>query len=222
MIPPLILPVDALLLLGPTGAGKSPLGNALERSGCLGRRVHHLDFGEELRTAAGARSPAFSREETAFITGVLERGLLLENEHFVLARKIITRFLERRGFTADDLLVLNGIPRHAGQAADIAQIASIRAIVMLECSVKDVHCRIQGNTGGDRTDRTDDAEHQIENKIRIFQERTAPLLQHYEQTGCRVYRLRITATTSPAEAAQQLTLLSSAHPPITFVAEPPQ
>lgn len=217
------LPLNAILLLGPTGVGKSPLGDAIERTGFLGRRAHHLDFGAELRTIAAGTSPGneYSREELDFISGVLERGLLLENEHFALAEKIITLYLKRQGFSSGHLLVLNGIPRHTGQARDISRLVQIRAIVMLECPADDVYCRIRENTGGDRTNRTDDERRQVENKLRIFQERTAPLLHHYEQAGCSVYRLAITSSTTPDEAARELSALSAAHPPIALVAEPP-
>src|SRR5512142_2512661 len=92
-------PVDAVLLIGPTGSGKSPLGDILESRGFLGRRSHHLDFGSELRSvAAGIGASSYTQDEQDFILGVLERGLLLENEHFVLARKIIGLFLERARF----------------------------------------------------------------------------------------------------------------------------
>jgi len=97
------LPVDAVLLLGPTGAGKSPLGDALEQRGLLGRKCRHLDFGAELRSAVsgGKGSAAYSPEELDFIHGVLERGLLLENEHFPLAKKIRSvRQDEERIFTS--------------------------------------------------------------------------------------------------------------------------
>src|SRR4030067_1924862 len=117
-------PVDAALLLGPTGAGKSPLGDALEVHGLFGRRCLHLDFGAELRSAVstGKGSAAYSSEELDFIHGVLERGLLLENEHFPLAKKIVTLFLEQTGFTQRDLLILNGVPRRLGQAQAIEEI----------------------------------------------------------------------------------------------------
>ncbi|MCX7427258.1 MAG: hypothetical protein NTW96_16720 [Planctomycetia bacterium] len=40
---------DAMLLLGPTGSGKTPLGDLLERRGLGGRRCVHFDFGAHLR-----------------------------------------------------------------------------------------------------------------------------------------------------------------------------
>ena len=216
--------INSILLLGPTGVGKSPLGDALARNGLFGRRCHHLDFGSELRrivSATGA-SEDYTADELDFIHGVLERGLLLENEHFLLAEKIISLFLMRSGFAASDLLVLNGIPRHEGQARDIEKIARVHALIVLDCSGEVVFCRIRDNAGGDRTERRDDEIGLIEKKLRIFRERTSPLVIYYEQQGKQVYRLRVTATMTPNEAYLQVSMLAAAHPPIAFVTEPPQ
>lgn len=217
-------PVDSILLLGPTGAGKSPLGDALAGKGLFERRCYHLDFGSELRSAVsgGEWSAVYSAPEIDFIHGVLERGLLLENEHFCLAEKIICLFLDRVGFSQRDVLVLNGIPRHAGQAQDIAAIADIHALIVLDCSADDVYCRIRDNVGGDRTERIDDCKELIEKKLLIFRERTALLLKHFERKGSAVYRLEISGTTTTDQAYQQLLSLAAAHPPVSLVAEPPK
>ena len=217
-------PLDSILLLGPTGVGKSPLGDSLANKGLFGRQCHHLDFGSELRIIISDSmvSAGFSRAELDFIHGVLERGLLLENEHFSLAEKIFSVFLDRMKFSQRDVLILNGIPRHIGQAHDIAHIADIRAIVVLDCSAGAVFCRIRENVGGDRTKRTDDNKDLIEKKLSIFQERTAPLIKHFEDKGCAVYRLEISGTTTTDQAYQQLLSLAATHPPVSLVAEPPQ
>jgi len=217
-------PIDAVLLLGPTGVGKSPLGDAIASKGLFGRRCHHLDFGAELRSAIldKERSGAYSEEELAFIHGVLERGLLLENEHFSLAAKIISLFLERVGFSGREVLVLNGLPRHTGQARDMAGIARIHAVIVLECSADDVVFRIRDNVGGDRTGRADDHHDLIEKKLALFRERTEPLIGHYEDRGSVVYRIGSSALTTTDQAYQQLLLLSAAHPPVAFIAEPPK
>jgi adenylate kinase len=216
-------PVDAVLLIGPTGSGKSPLGGILESRGFLGRRSHHLDFGSELRSiASGIGSSSYTQEEQEFIIGVLDRGLLLENEHFLLAKKIIGQFLERSRYRTGNILVLNGIPRHEGQAKDVASIAAVHSLVVLDCSVESVLLRIRGNTGGDRTGRVDDEYALIEKKLRIFEERTAPLIEHYQKAGRRIYRIDINERTTTGSAYQRLSTLAAAHPPVAFVAEPPQ
>lgn len=224
MIKENIYPVDAILLIGPTGVGKSPLGDAIARNGFLGRTCHHLDFGSELRGAVsgGERSAVYSPAELAFIHGVLEQGLLLENEHFALAKKIISLFLKRQGFRKDDILVLNGMPRHLGQARDMAAIVAIHALIVLDCSAEDVIWRIRHNVGGDRTERIDDNSELITKKLIIFRERTAPLIDHYEKLGCSVYRISVTGGMTPDDAYRSLSSSAAAHPPITLVAEPPQ
>ncbi len=218
------LPVGAILLLGPTGVGKSPLGDAIAQNGLFGRHCHHLDFGSELRSAvsAGERPAAYSTEELDFIHGVLERGLLLENERFSLAEKIISLFLIRTGFRQHDVLILNGMPRHRGQALDIAMIADIHALIVLDCSADDVFNRIRSNVGGDRAERADDNKGLIAKKLTIFKERTAPLINHYEKRGRRIYRISVSDTMSPAEAYRSVSALAAADPPVAFVAEPPQ
>ena len=217
-------PADSILLIGPTGVGKSPLGDAIAERGLFSRKCHHLDFGAELRTAVTdkERSAAYTANELDFIHGVLERGLLLENEHFSLAKKIIALFLDRVDFSQGNVLVLNGIPRHTGQAQDIAAIADIHALVVLDCSAEDVFCRIRDNVGGDRIARLDDTKDLIEKKLLIFHERTAPLVEHYSRRGSIVYRIEISGMTTTDQAYVRLLSLTSAHPPITLITEPPQ
>jgi len=69
---------QAVLLLGPTGSGKTPLGDALQREGFGGRRCHHFDFGEQLRHATGV-GDGLDAADIAFVRKVLEEGALLEN-----------------------------------------------------------------------------------------------------------------------------------------------
>jgi len=217
-------PVDAVLLLGPTGVGKSPLGDSLALHGLFGRFCRHIDFGAELRLAVSdrERTANYSQDELNFIQGVLEQGLLLENEHFPLAEKIISLFLDRTSFSQKDLLVLNGIPRHPGQAQDIARIGRIHALIVLDCTAEDVYCRIRDNVGGDRTERVDDNKELIEKKLAIYRKRTAPLIEHYEKRGSRIFRIRVSGDMTVDMVYQSVSSLASADPPVTLVAKPPQ
>eukprot|EP00906_Rhabdomonas_costata_P021545 RCo031267 len=160
---------QAMLLLGPTGVGKSPLGEYLEDHGLSGRRCFHFDFGANLRAVAssgavpsgkegapldGASCPAdvsFTAAEVDFIRDVLKKGLLLENETFGLAAKLLRQFVSRHGMTPEDLLVLNGLPRHAGQARDLREIALVQVnlVVHLRCTAETVLARLAANSGED-------------------------------------------------------------------------
>jgi adenylate kinase len=207
-------PVRSLLLIGPTGAGKTPLGNFMEERGFNGGRCFHFDFGHQLRMFASCETPpeGFTDKEIAFIRGVLREGLLLENEYFYIAEKILLLFLEQRGFGGSDTLLLNGLPRHVDQARDVDRIAGVQSLILLECSPEDVHWRITANTGLDREGRVDDDIALVEKKLEIFRKRTAPLVEHYAKTGGRVLRIKVGASSTAEKVYSDLLALSSSMP----------
>ena len=190
---------EAILLIGPTGSGKTPLGSYIEEQGISDRRCHHFDFGNELRTIAGLNQPphAFSLREHRFIRDLLAKGLLLENEHFPIAEKILLNFLKSCGYQEPDLLILNGLPRHAGQARDMARLVNVTHLLVLACTAGSVCERIEKNSGGDRTLRTDDSEEMIRKKLDIYQGRTAPLIRYYADHGSTLVTVTVDATSTP-------------------------
>jgi len=188
----------AFLLLGPTAAGKSPLGDMIATRGVDGRRCVHFDFGRELRGIAASGADGFSAEEVAFIRGVLEEGLLLEDEHFHLARKIFSRFLDREGVERNDRVVMNGLPRHRGQAEGMSDIVDISTVIVLSCSEDSIMCRIRENTGGDRAGRPDDDLGMVKKKIALYNQRTAPLVDYYRQRGADIISIEVTPSSTPA------------------------
>ena len=198
--------IEAILLIGPTSAGKTPLGDHIQQRGIRGRRCHHFDFGHELRSISAMQEPfpEFSPEEHAFIRDVLDKGRLLEDDHFSLAEKILRRFLAERGWEEPDLIILNGLPRHAGQARDMEQLVTITHLLALDCCVEDVCARIERNSGGDRTFRTDDSEEMVREKLALYAQRTAPLMEYYSAKGCRLAALCVDAAASPESLYAQL------------------
>jgi hypothetical protein len=54
------------------------------------------------------------------------------------------------------VLIMNGILRHIGQAKDIDSIASVHALIVLDCDANAVSCRLRDNIGRDREGRQDD------------------------------------------------------------------
>jgi len=154
----------------------------------------HFDFGQNLRdtVAAGGEGTDLTGDELAYLNDVLTAGALLENETFHIARRIFEAFHRRQGVASEDIVVLNGLPRHVGQAEDVAAFLDVRAVVYLACDAKTVFARIATNAGGDRTARNDDSPAEVAAKLRIFEERTAPLLDHYASRGVRIVRVSVT------------------------------
>lgn len=174
---------EAILLLGPTGSGKTPLGQALEKKGYEGRRCAHFDFGANLREIAALKRPprGFTERDMSIIRDSLRTGALLENENFPIAVKVLERFRKKRRMRPGDLLILNGLPRHAGQAADMERIVKVVKVICLEATLKEVRERIRRNAGGDRSGREDDSDAEIARKYADYKKRTKPLLTYYSR-----------------------------------------
>lgn len=191
----------AIVLLGPTGAGKTPLGELIGQRGLWQRTCLHFDFGANLREVVDGNRPDewIGAGEIEFLRGVLASGALLEDGQFPLAKRVLRCFLTRHRADGQTLIVLNGLPRHAGQARAIDAILEVRAVVHLQCSSETALQRIRTNAGGDRSDRVDDDPEAVRKKVVLFHERTAPLLQHYRSRGTRVVTVAVTAHMTPEE-----------------------
>lgn len=195
---------NSLLLLGPTGSGKTPLGRFFERHGLEGRTCFHFDFGENLRRVAAGGHPHISETDRRFLENVLLRGVLLENETFYLAEAVLTAFIEERRVGTGDLLVLNGLPRHVDQARDMDRLVNIQTVVHLMCTPEGVCRRIAANTGKDRAGRIDDTPEEIERKLVIFNHRTLPLIDYYQGKGAKICAVEATADATPADMAGRI------------------
>jgi adenylate kinase len=198
--------VQAVLLLGPTGAGKSPLGEALERLGWGGRRCVHFDFGAELRRAASIPEdfPDLGADDRAVIHSVLAEGTLLEDRHFSIVRKILERFLHDQAAGAGNLVVLNGLPRHQGQASALEAFVDLRRIIRLDASAEVIGERIRRNAAGDRGGRIDDSPEEIEKKLVLFEKRTRPLVGYYAAKGIPTLDLVVSVSSDGADLRQDL------------------
>ncbi|MBN1589635.1 MAG: nucleoside monophosphate kinase [Pirellulales bacterium] len=211
---------DALLLLGPSGVGKTPLGQLFEEHGLGGRRCVHFDFGAEMRRRVAENRPDewIAREDIDFLSDVLRSGALLEDCHFPLAGRILQAFLTRQEADRSTLIILNGLPRHAGQAAALESIPlgpaerndaatmsiDVAAVVYLQCDEGTIIERITTNVGGDRTDRTDDDTAEVRRRFRTFVERTLSLLEFYRRRQVKIKTVDVTATTTAAKLREQL------------------
>ncbi len=195
----------AILIVGTTGAGKTPLGDRLEVRGLHGRPCAHFDFGRELRSAAtenGRPGAALAPDEIAFVRDVLRRNELLDDEHFYIAFKLLRRFLnalQPARLAPACTVVLNGLPRHVGQARDIAPLVDVRLVVHLDCPPDVAWARIRVNAGGERDGRDDDSPESMRSKQELFQRRTLPLLDYYREAGAVVVVLPVGSETTADE-----------------------
>jgi adenylate kinase family enzyme len=197
----------AILLVGPTGSGKSPLGAYLQKVGFNGMRCRHLDFGGLLRDIAAGRChpEGLTDDDVALVSDVLEKGVLLENDTFYIAENILCFFISRQSMSVHDLIVLNGLPRHVEQARDVDRIFDVRHMIYLQCTPAVVHQRILSNAGGDRTERSDDTPGEVTRKIGLFQKRTLPLVEYYETCGIPIHRIDVGLHTTPKHILEGFT-----------------
>jgi adenylate kinase len=199
-------PWPAILLIGPTGSGKTPLGDELEKRGLGGRRCVHFDFGANLRRAAGSGAAEFDlgTPELETIRASLRSGALFEAGDLPMIVKILRRFAARRGLGTGDLLVLNGLPRHRDQAEALAPLLAVERVVSLVADAPVILARIRLDTGGDRAGRPDDSLESVARRLKIFEERTAPLIAYYEECRVPVTAFRVTAEMTAAEMYARL------------------
>lgn len=203
--------LPSLLLMGTSNSGKTPLGNELCQTDLVkGKRFLHLDFGELLRLQlAGKFTAPLTNAERCFLSEVMN-GRLLDDAHFGVARKIIEHFLVERGFDVNrHVLVLNGIPRHCGQAIDCLDIGiDVRLVVALECTARiAVRRKLLSENGAgheDRSHRDDGAVEIFRRKNESYNRDTLPLLDFYDTRKVPVRKIHVGVETAPAQMVDMI------------------
>lgn len=155
-----------LLFLGPPGAGKGTQAELLAER----HQLLHLSTGDLLRAEVKAGT-ALGQEAEA----VMARGELV-SDALVLA--IVRSRLE--GHTGGWLL--DGFPRNLAQAEALDDLLaeldqSIERVLLLELEDGVLIQRLLSRG------RADDNEAVIRNRLVVYQEQTAPLIDHYRQLG---------------------------------------
>ena len=194
--------MPALLLVGPTGSGKSPLGALLEKR--MGWT--HFDFGHQLRLVArGEEIPGLTKSERDYVRGLLSSHSLFPNHRFPIVQKILKYFLERNIHAPG--IILNGLPRHVSQAIDVSDFLEIKRVAVLDCShensARRVALRVKG-LANDHPGRSDDFLEAINRKFVLYTRETAPLIDHYQSTGAQVIRIPVDVGTNEAQIATQI------------------
>ena len=196
-------PWPAILLVGPTGSGKTPLGSEIERRGLHGRRCVHFDFGAELRAAAAEGTRGLAAGDLAAIRASLATGALFEDRDMPLIIRLLDRFMAARAMPPGSLLVLNGLPRHRRQAEGLEGVVAVERVVSLEAGAAVIAERLRLDPAGDRAGRADDGPAAVAGRLAEFRKRTLPLIGHYRERGVPVTVIEVTAAMSAPEMAEK-------------------
>jgi adenylate kinase len=202
-----------LLLLGPPGAGKgTQSANLVERFG-----VEHVTTGDALRSNRGMD---ISHLDTEYGTPgeYMEQGELVPDE---VVNEIVRTALEDA-----DGFVLDGYPRNVDQAAYLADITDLDVVASLSVPEGELVRRLTGRRvcsecgrnyhvefdrpaeagvcdecGGELIQRDDDTEETVRERLRVFEENTAPVIEFYDEGGDLV---EIDGEGSPDEVWERL------------------
>ena len=161
-----------ILILGAPGAGKGTQAERLRKE----LSIPHVSTGDMLRAAVAAESEVGKRAKA-----VMEAGRLVSDE-------IVISICEER-LAQDDAqsgFILDGFPRTQAQAEALAELLErlgsplercVAVIVDPEELVERLIKRseIEG--------RSDDNEETIRERMRVYEEQTAPLLRYYRGKG---------------------------------------
>lgn len=179
------------LLLAPPGAGKGTQGERLaERHG-----VPHLAAGDLLRDHV-AQGTELGREAK----GYMDAGELVPDQ------LVIAMILERIGGDGEPMedFLLDGFPRTLVQARaayewGVRYDRTFDAVIMLEVPEDELVRRLVQRRR--ESGRTDDTEAVIRQRLEVYEENTAPLVDFYEERGIL---LRVDGTGSVEDVTERI------------------
>jgi adenylate kinase len=176
-----------VLLFGPPGSGKGTQSTLL--AGRLG--VPAISTGEMLRAAVAGGTELGRKVEKIMATGELVDDATMAD----VVRERLAQPDAQCGF------LLDGYPRTLAQAETLEAILrrqgeSLDAAVFLEVPEEELVRRMTGRQ------RADDREEVVRERLRVYREKTAPLVGHYRQQCL----LREVAGNRPVEAVAEAIL----------------
>jgi len=187
-----------VLLLGAPGAGKGTQSKRLAET----FDIEHVTTGDALRAN---KDMDISHMDTEYDTprAYMEAGELVPDE--VVNEIVKTALSEADGY------VLDGYPRNLDQAEYLSEITDLDVAVFLDVSEAELVDRLTGRRvcedcganyhvefsppeeegvcdecGGDLIQRDDDTEETVRERLRVYEENTEPVVEHYRDEGTLV------------------------------------
>jgi adenylate kinase len=181
-----------ILILGPPGAGKGTQSSNIAAE----YGVEHVTTGDALR---GNKDMDISDMDTEHDTprAYMEAGDLVPDA-------VVNAIVEEALSSADGF-VLDGYPRNLDQAEELEGMTDLDVILSVDVSREELVDRLTGrrvcddcgtnyhvefdqpdeadvcdDCGGDLIQRDDDTEEAVENRLDVFEEETAPVIEYYE------------------------------------------
>ncbi|HKJ58359.1 MAG TPA: adenylate kinase [Halobacteriales archaeon] len=192
-----------ILILGAPGAGKGTQSTRLADH----YDVDHITTGDALRARKDMETDYGTPRE------YMEAGELVPDP-------VVNAIVEAAIEDADGY-VLDGYPRNAEQAEHLSEITDLDVVLLLDVSESELVDRLTGRRvcsacgtnyhveysppaepgvcdecGGELIQRDDDTEDTVRERLRVYEENTQPVVDHYEETGDLV---RIDGEASPDE-----------------------
>ncbi len=157
---------ERLLFLGPPGAGKGT--QALQI--CKDHNLMHLSTGDLLRSEVAAK------------TSLGKEAAILMNRGELVSDELVLSIVKNRLITQKGGWILDGFPRNVCQAQSLELLLQqinqpIEAVILLELKDEVLIERLLARG------RSDDNEAVIRNRLEVYREKTAPLIDHYIQKG---------------------------------------
>lgn len=161
-----------VLLIGPPGSGKGTQGERLARQ----LAIEHIAAGDLLRAEVQAGTALGEQ-----VAGIMQHGDLVPD--VVILSLLLPKVLEAaRG----NGYVLDGFPRSVEQALEARKLAELAdaspdAVVYLDAPRAELVRRILARAA--EQGRADDNEATVQNRLRVFDEATEPLVDYYRERG---------------------------------------
>ena len=161
-----------VMILGAPGSGKGTQGKLL--AGHLG--IPQVSTGDLLRAAVREGTP-LGREAKGF----MDQGLLVPDAVILgLIREILASDEARGG------VLMDGFPRTVPQAEAVDRLLTERAarvdlVAVLDVDEPELVERLLGRAA--KEGRSDDNPDSIRQRLRVYHDQTAPLIDYYERQG---------------------------------------